>query len=152
MNRWEQIGDLLFDADTRLLRAGRARFSGEWKTLPGLLELLFHQEQLHRSAVDSLARQFSQTGSTPEAEDWDDYFLGQRLLNACDFLAQIMHEDSQGCSLIPQPDSAYTDVRLIEWLLTAMWQRRYDHWLKMVAMSVALDRPLYGLEDAQFPN
>jgi hypothetical protein len=82
-------------------------------------------------------------------QPWPAYFLWQRLTCAADFCAQLCVEDTQGriVALAPE-DNECSDAQLLRHLLIEMWARRHDHWLKLVALAVALDRPFYGLEPA----
>lgn len=75
------------------------------------------------------------------------YFLFLRCQCANDFSGQLFppasREDPFG-SLPPGWDVR----RLKAWLLTELWNRRSDHWLKMVALELVGPFPFYGLEDA----
>jgi hypothetical protein len=75
------------------------------------------------------------------------YFLFLRCQCANDFVGQLFppasREDPFGS--LPQ---GWDVTRLQGWLLTELWNRRSDHWLKLVANELVGPFPFYGIEDA----
>ena len=70
-----------------------------------------------------------------------------RLQCACDFLGQMfppMSKDDPCAEMRNQ----WSVERACVWILTELWERRFDSWLKLVAMEWIGPFPFYGIEDA----
>jgi len=70
-----------------------------------------------------------------------------RLQCACDFLGQMFpplsKDDPSG-----EMRDGWTPQTASAWMLTELWERRSDHWLKLVALEWAGPFPFYGIEPA----
>jgi hypothetical protein len=74
-----------------------------------------------------------------------------RIQCALDFLGMVFppQASTSPFSEIPR---AWSDARVIEWLLIDLWVRRFDHWLKLDAIGVHGPYPFYGMEPADPSN
>lgn len=121
----------------------------QWKTLPGLLELLFDQESRRREAVDDLARHVAKTGILPQGvRQWDPYLLSMRIQCAYDFVCTVQDADIGIPAVVSEPNIHRTEIDVRLWLFLTLWSRRFDHWLKLVAVEATTGRPFYGLDRA----
>ena len=68
-----------------------------------------------------------------------------RLQCACDFLGQMFPPLSKGDPCGEMRDD-WTPETACAWMLTELWERRSDHWLKLVALEWAGPFPFYGIE------
>jgi hypothetical protein len=120
--------------------------STEWRTLPGLLELLFARERQARSAVDALAVALIRTGTLPESTPANRFWLALRFGCAHDFLGYLKVCDSRGFRPIPEPGTTSNTTTLRSWLLCSIWVHSHDSFLKLYALHLVSGLPFYGLE------
>lgn len=70
-----------------------------------------------------------------------------RLQCACDFLGQMFPPLSKDDPCREMRDG-WSPQSAVAWMLTELWERRSDHWLKLVALEWAGPFPFYGIESA----
>ena len=66
-----------------------------------------------------------------------------RLQCATDFLGQMF---PPLCKASPVMEMDWTPETTMVWLLTELWERRFDSWLKLVALEYVGQFPFYGIE------
>jgi hypothetical protein len=75
------------------------------------------------------------------------YFLYLRCQCGNDFAGQLFPPASREDPFGGPPDG-WSVSRIQVWLLTELWNRRSDHWMKLVALEIVGPFPFYGIEDA----
>jgi hypothetical protein len=108
------------------------------------LEMLFAAEIKYREPAAHAATHFINTGEWPEQNAWVAHFNFQRMLCAAEFAAQMRTCDHSG--FVPKIPASLTHVSLLTWLCIDHWERCYDVWIKLYAVSLFFSLPFYGLE------
>ena len=111
------------------------------------LATLFAREAEHRPESDAAVRVFIETGAWPQQTPWAEYITFLRVQCAADFLCQLTANDRSGLSL-PLPRER-SDGTVLSWLLLDHWDRCFDVWMKLVAISLFFSLPFFGLTPAK---
>jgi len=146
VNRWDVAGEFLTEL-TRQVVGGPGEIL-EQQDLESTIRLLFRQDQQSRVRIEKMVARLALDGSLPPLDPWTSLLLWMRSMCALDFLAQILTE-RQGSPVVPQPPQSIETSELLSWLLTDMWNRRGDHWMKLVALEFCTPFPFYGLTPAE---
>ena len=151
---WDDIGWYLDDAKLAILRGIKERPSYvevQHQGWEALTRHYFAEEFRLRPEVDELARRIARRESLPDSVSADPrYYLILRIQCAQDFLGMVFPPQSTWSPLLDAPPGE-SEARRIEWLLIDLWNRRFDHWLKLMAVSLAGPFAFYGLDPAD-PN
>lgn len=148
--RWESIGQILERILYEMLLTGGGRHDMRHveATWEALTRFHFAQERKLRSEIDTLARSIAKQQRPPEkSSPAVRYYLALRLSCAMDFLGMVF-PPQVGASPFGEIRADWSDQRVIEWLLIDLWVRRFDHWLKLDAISAMGPFAFYGLEPA----
>lgn len=147
-DRWEDLGNRLQDVLVLLSRApaGKHDLRPEDETWESLARFFFADEFLNRPSVDRAVKQLAR-GVSPDISPAVRYYLSIRIQCALDFTGMIFPPLADA-SPVGEITSDWSDQKTIEWLLIDLWNRRYDHWLKLNAIGVRGPFPFYGLEKA----
>lgn len=149
---WEAAGQRLFDLIPETILPGLpylhswpANTKGEFEELTRFLYADARQcrAQLDLEAPRVAARRSVAPLSDPRAI----YFLFLRIQCACDFVGQLFPPESAK-QPFSDPPSDWDMTKLCRWLLVDLWNRRSDHWLKLVALELTGPFPFYGIEPA----
>lgn len=109
--------------------------------------VLFAQERKHRATATLAARQLARAEGDVDVPRRDAMWVWIRCGCACDFLGQV-YPPLAIRSPLGELESGWTENQAMEWLLTELWERRADTWLKLLAMEWCGPFPFYGLEAA----
>jgi hypothetical protein len=153
--KWERVGNGLQNLQELLLTVPdvvrvHQLFAGEVRRLgfEDGAKLLFSHERKERSQTTLQAKSYllgkigvDQIGIGQAA------WMVMRLQCACDFLGQMFPPMAKDAPCAEMPDG-WTPETTAAWLLTELWERRSDHWLKLVAMEWVGPFPFYGIEVA----
>jgi hypothetical protein len=149
-NRWTALGDRLqhiAESSVREFTERPSYLSVQPATWEALTRHYFAEELSLRDSVDSAARVVA-TGRVPGNISNDTrYYLLLRIQCAQDFLGMAFPPQSAG-SPFPDVPESWSDREAIEWLLIDLWVRRFDHWLKLTAISLAGPFAFYGIDPA----
>jgi hypothetical protein len=131
MKRWENAGYFLGGLVQSL------QLRSQPPPLKQLSQAFSETEAEVKSAIKSVC---AGTGVPDTLSPKGAYCLWARAMCALDFLGQILLEHSPH----QEPRRDWTDTQVLEWLMTDLWERRSDHWLRL--MQVALERgvPFYS--------
>jgi|GEM_PF-2222682 len=151
-DRWEQLGrDLQSVAESTLFQSTDLHLlsRGRPSTWEELVRHYFKEELSSRAETDSAVRNHVAVGcEVPSSfSRAARYYLMLRIQCAHDFLGIVFPPQSQR-SPFGSPGPNFTDRELIEWLLIDLWERRFDHWLKLTAIGVAGPFAFYGIDPA----
>jgi len=147
-NRWNAVGDRLNDRLYDLVGACQRACSSlleemEW---PDLTRRYFAEDMLSRPALERAARHVAAQNRVPAGlSEMESFLLGLRIHCALDFLGMVFPPLAQASPFGDVPPD-WSDEALCEWLLIDLWNRRFDHWLKLDAVGSRGPFPFYGLE------
>lgn len=122
--------------------AQQMRHMGFEKGLPDLFAL----ERTSRAQVSRLARQMTQSGRPIEPPPLlDAVWILLRCQCACDFLGQL-HPPLAKDGPVPEMAAGWTPEMAAAWLLTELWERKADVWLKLLAVEWLGPFPFHGVK------
>lgn len=152
--RWNNIGEHLESLGFTIVQGATRRpriYDIEPQTFEAIVRYAFPAEAALRDDVDTAARSIA-AGTLRGLKISHDacYFLLLRIQCAKDFLGLAFPPQASDSPFAEAP-GAWSDARLIEWLLVDLWRRRCDLWLKLCALDQAGPFPFYGLTPAH-PN
>jgi hypothetical protein len=132
-----------------LARSGGAPYGLEAmdKGFEVFLRSLFAKESEHRAESDAAVRQYIRTGVWSVQNPWAEYITFLRVQCAAEFVCQLTIRDHSGLCL-PFP-CAQSHADVLTWLLLDHWERCFDVYLKLVAVSLFYSLPFYGLTPAK---
>lgn len=109
------------------------------------LQHIFDKEKEFREEALAATRHYmnDSEGEWPEQSPWSGYFNVLRLQCASEFICQITAHDHSGL-VIPFPSGKKSELTLA-WLLIDHWERCFDVYLKLTALSFYFRIPLYGM-------
>jgi len=110
------------------------------------LEMLYAAELEHRDSAHCAALQFVSTGEWSEQSEWAAHINYLRMLCAAEFAGQMQAGDHSG--FVPDVPGVLSHAVLLSWLCIDHWERCYDVWLKLHAVSLYFSLPLFGVEPA----
>lgn len=148
-NGWGDFEDFItgeMQQPDKLMRLHLAALAAEG-VLP-LLRHLFSEEKEYRARVDDYARRRAAGEEIDQADAFVLWWYRQRVMCAADTLGILWDTPVGKKRLLPSPPRLWTMAEVRQWALLSLWQRRYDHWLKLCAINYAHGLPLYGLEPA----
>jgi hypothetical protein len=151
---WDEIGRYLGDAKLEVLRGIRERptyVDVQRQGWEALIRHYFAEELQLRPEVDELAHALAQRKPIAVSVSTEPrYYLILRIQCAQDFLGMAFPPSSTWSPFADVPPGE-SEARKIEWLLVDLWNRRFDHWLKLTAISVSGPFAFYGIDPAD-PN
>jgi hypothetical protein len=151
---WDDIGWYLDEAKLAILRGINERPSYvdvQRRGWEALTRHYFAEELRLRPEVDELARCIARRKPVVASVSPDPrYYLILRIQCAQDFLGMVFPPQSTWSPFADAPP-VRGEADRIEWLLIDLWTRRFDHWLKLTAISLAGPFAFYGLDPAD-PN
>lgn len=152
-NRWEHLGrHLQAVAESTLFRSTDRHDLTRVKppTWEGLVRHYFKEELSARAETDAAIRNYVAAGDEVplSVSTAARYYLMIRIQCAHDFLGMVFPPQSAQSPFGDDPDNSWTDRELIEWLLIDLWVRRFDHWLKLTAISLMGPFAFYGIGPA----
>jgi hypothetical protein len=82
-----------------------------------------------------------------DVPEMDAVWLLMRCQCGCDFLGQMfpMLAKDGPC---PEMDPDWSPEKALAWVLTELWERRFDTWLKLTAIEWVGPFPFYGTNPA----
>jgi len=109
------------------------------------LRCLCELERKERSQVNLAARKLAMGSGQLDMPELHALWLVIRCENAGDFLGQMFPPlaKSGPCGGLQPP---WTRESALSWMLTELWERRFDTWLKLVALSWCGPFPFYGID------
>ena len=116
------------------------------KGFEAFLATLFAEENAHRAESGAAVRRYIASGSWPEQSAWAQYITFLRVQCAAEFVCQLTAHDHSGV-VLPTPHES-SDGSVLTWLLVDHWERCFDMWLKLNAVSLFFSLPFYGLAPA----
>jgi hypothetical protein len=151
-DRWEHVGRYLQSvAESTLFRStDRQEFTrGLPPTWEELVRHYFKEEAAYRGETDRVVRTFvAREHEVPiSLPPVVRYHLLIRIQCAHDFLGMVFPPLSDLSPFGP-PSGHFSNAEVIEWLLLDLWQRRFDHWLKLTAISLRGPFAFYGIDSA----
>lgn len=154
MHDWDDIGCYLDDAKLAVLRGTKERpayVDVQRQGWEALTRHYFAEELRLRLEVDELARCVARRKPVAASVSADPrYYLILRIQCAQDFLGMVFPPQSTWSPFADAPPGK-SEARRLEWLLIDLWNRRFDHWLKLTAISLAGPFAFYGIDPAD-PN
>ena len=154
-NRWSDIIGRLGEWFTEIASSPGEPYlldsqAGTWDSL---VRFYFPEEQASRKEIEEYLRGIFSGDRIPtlwKLSSRGKYFLCARIECALDFSGMAFPPQSSESPFGDLPQD-WSDSKVIEWLLVDLWDRRYDHWLKICAIQLYGPFPLYGIEPAD-PN
>ena len=148
---WNDIGWYLDNAKLAVLRGIKQRPSYvdvQHQGWEALTRHYFAEELRSRREVDELARCIARRKPIAASASPDRrYYLILRIQCAQDFLGMVFPPQSEWSPFADAPPLK-SEAERIEWLLIDLWTRRFDHWLKLTAISLAGPFAFYGIHPA----
>ena len=148
---WDDIGWYLDDAKLAVLSGIKERPAYadiQHRGWEALTRHYFAEELRLRREVDELARCIARRKPVaPSASADPRYYLILRIQCAQDFLGMVFPPQSAWSPFKNAPPQ-HNEAERIEWLLIDLWTRRFDHWLKLTAISLAGPFAFYGIDPA----
>jgi len=151
--KWEEVGNTLMHLQNhflteRVIRAMAAMMAeiqrdGFEIGVPYLYKL----ERQNRARVTLRAKNMFRDGCDVQVSGIEGLWLLIRAQCACDFLGQMFPPMAKEGPISDIPPNWDTD-KTCSWMLTELWDRRSDSWLKLVALEWAGPFPFYGIEAA----
>jgi hypothetical protein len=151
--KWELVGNALVNLQQRMLSPRvlavlnlfqqEIHKQGFEKGLP----FLYGHERKERAQATLTARRLTRGEGVLEFPEIQAVWLILRCQCASDFLGQMFPPLAKSGPCVEVAEGWTPDTAL-EWVLTELWERRADTWLKLVAMEWAGPFPFYGIEPA----
>ncbi|GEM_PF-7121295 len=110
------------------------------------LTFLFEKEKEYRAESEASVRAFARTGELLEESAWAEYITFLRFEQAGELCAKLLNTDESG---VEPPLICGKAENVGIYLLVDQWNRSFDWHLKILAVSVFHNLPLYGLEPAK---
>ena len=110
------------------------------------LQILFAKETEFRTESDAAVYHYISNGDWPKQSPWAGYITFLRVNCASEYACQLTAHDHSGL-VLPFPKNEKADV-IFTWFLIDHWERCFDVWLKLTAVSLFFTLPFYGLKPA----
>ena len=148
---WTPLEDFItseMERPYKLMRMRMMAFAAQG--IEPLVKFLFEQEAECRSRIDAycVVRSQGKPHCDP-ADPVDEYWFRQRLLCVGDTVGIVYGSPLRKKRLLPSPPRTWTQAEVLEWSLVSLWHRRFDHWIKLTAVTQVTGLPFYGLQDAE---
>jgi len=119
---------------------------GDWQKL---VLRLRSDERLRRTRIEAAISRALRTRQPPQGLSRKDaFYFGRRILCAVDHLETCwwMNSEKSPFGDIPK---RWSDQSALRWLLIDLWNRRFDHWLKLHAIAKHGSFPFYGIHPGE---
>ncbi len=151
--KWELVGNALVNLKSRLLTQrvvvamNLVRQEVHRLGVEKGIECLFGLERRERARTSLEANRLAKGEGVMELGEIHALWLVMRCECAADFLGQMFPPLSKNgpCQEIP---AGWTEEDALAWVLTELWNRKSDSWLKLVALEWIGPFPFYGIEPA----
>ena len=111
------------------------------------LRWLYGLERKERAKVTLTAKTLLARAGPLDIPEIQAVWLVVRCECAGDLLGQMFPPLSKS-SPVREMGMGWTQEAALAWMLTELWERRSDHWLKLVALEWVGPFPFYGIEAA----
>jgi hypothetical protein len=144
--RWENcchsLAELLPSLVDACHRAVTKEPQGDWETLT---RWYFSKEAETSKEVEQAVQHIAKTLTIPEhLSDEASMQLAMRIQCALDFSGMIFPPQAAASPISEIPES-WTESDIYKWLLSDLWLRRHDHWLKLEALGARGPFAFYGI-------
>ena len=148
--RWDEIGWILQDTSLKIIAdaTGVGFDLRAYTDMESLTKQLFAMEAATRVRVTEACLKIAASPRSRHSLPKPlAYLVCRRAHCALDFTGMIFPETSLTSPIGEIPEH-WTDEKVIRWLLTDLWERRFDHYLKLTAHWILTPFAWYGINPA----